>query len=428
MARVAPVAESGCGVSCCAIDASSPSVPRKSHIRMNRSESSAVKPCLFCSMPDQRVIASNDLVYAITDGFPVTDGHSLVIPKRHVADFFGLTDDELMACNHMQPIALGIKIMRLTLLFLILVFIGGASADEPPCTNAEPKTQYVGPMFDAMAQIEAGMSDTVIAAVDESGISRMALFARLHRKRNGESGVLSLKQRFVQRFVMGTPKPFDQGGDLTDHFVEKTLSYLRDKRYQFIGEIMFAHADKSHGEQTATGERYVAPDGKNVIKLLTALEKRNIPVMTHWEVYDWNRDWPGFHALYSRFPGVTFIWPHAGFASAEQVRTVLSSHANVMVTLSKKEKDQRALSSEEKGEMLGDAIVDNCGKLLPEWRDLLEKYPDRFMFATDAHKDFRWARYAQMVKQWRLILGQLPDPIAQALAWGNAEHVYGAPR
>ncbi len=232
--------------------------------------------------------------------------------------------------------------MQLTLLFLFLVFIGGAWADEPRCTEPEP-TEFVGPMFDAMAQIDAGMSSTVIAALDESRISRMALFARLQRKRNGESDVLSLKQRFPQRFVMGTPKPFDQRGDLTGRFVGQTLSYLDDKRYQFIGEIMFAHADKSHGEQTAMGERYVAPDGKNVIKLLSALENSHTPVMTHWEVYDWNRDWPLFHALYSRFPGVTFIWPHAGFASPEQVLTVLSSHANVMVTLSE-ERDSSKIS------------------------------------------------------------------------------------
>jgi len=283
-------------------------------------------------------------------------------------------------------------------------------------------------MIDAMAQIEAGLSDTVPAALDGSGITRMALFARLHRKRNGERDVLSLKQRFPQRFFMGTPKSFDEGGDLTGRFVEQTLSYLLDERYQFIGEIMFAHADKSHGEQTATGERFIAPDGKNISRLLSTLENRRIPVMAHWEVYDWNRDWPAFHALYSRFPGVTFIWPHAGFASHEQVLTVLSSHDNVMVTLSKKEKAQGALSSEEKSEMLGAAIVDSCGKLLPEWRELFYKYPERFMFATDAHKDFRWAKYLQVVEQWRFILGQLPDPIAQLLAWRNANRTYTAPR
>ena len=55
--------------------------------------------CLFCSIDETRIIASNDLAYAIRDGFPVTEGHSLVIPKRHVEDYFGLSRDELLACD-----------------------------------------------------------------------------------------------------------------------------------------------------------------------------------------------------------------------------------------------------------------------------------------------------------------------------------------
>jgi diadenosine tetraphosphate (Ap4A) HIT family hydrolase len=55
--------------------------------------------CLFCTIDQSRITASNDLAYAIRDGFPVTEGHSLVIPRRHAPDFFGLTADELTACN-----------------------------------------------------------------------------------------------------------------------------------------------------------------------------------------------------------------------------------------------------------------------------------------------------------------------------------------
>jgi diadenosine tetraphosphate (Ap4A) HIT family hydrolase len=57
--------------------------------------------CVFCSVPAERIIADNSLVYAIRDGFPVTPLHTLVIPKRHVVDFFGLTDAELLACNEL---------------------------------------------------------------------------------------------------------------------------------------------------------------------------------------------------------------------------------------------------------------------------------------------------------------------------------------
>lgn len=55
--------------------------------------------CLFCEIPDDRVIAQNELAYAIRDGFPVTELHTLVIPKRHVASYFDLGRPEVNACN-----------------------------------------------------------------------------------------------------------------------------------------------------------------------------------------------------------------------------------------------------------------------------------------------------------------------------------------
>jgi diadenosine tetraphosphate (Ap4A) HIT family hydrolase len=45
-----------------------------------------------------RVILSNALAFAIRDAFPVTPLHSLVIPHRHVRDFFRLTPKEREAC------------------------------------------------------------------------------------------------------------------------------------------------------------------------------------------------------------------------------------------------------------------------------------------------------------------------------------------
>ncbi len=54
--------------------------------------------CLLCHTPTERpIIAENALAYAIRDGFPVTPLHTLIIPKRHVADYFGLTQAEINA-------------------------------------------------------------------------------------------------------------------------------------------------------------------------------------------------------------------------------------------------------------------------------------------------------------------------------------------
>jgi diadenosine tetraphosphate (Ap4A) HIT family hydrolase/5-methylcytosine-specific restriction endonuclease McrA len=55
--------------------------------------------CVFCDIAPDRIIDQNELCYAVRDKFPVTPGHSLVIPKRHVADFFGLWQPERNGVN-----------------------------------------------------------------------------------------------------------------------------------------------------------------------------------------------------------------------------------------------------------------------------------------------------------------------------------------
>jgi len=58
--------------------------------------------CLFCDIQTKdrgRIVEENTLAYATRDGFPVTQHHTLIIPKRHTLDFFGLTQAELNAIN-----------------------------------------------------------------------------------------------------------------------------------------------------------------------------------------------------------------------------------------------------------------------------------------------------------------------------------------
>ena len=54
-------------------------------------------PCPFCTLPDERIVASNEFAIAIRDGFPVSPGHTLVIPTRHVASWFDTTPEEQRA-------------------------------------------------------------------------------------------------------------------------------------------------------------------------------------------------------------------------------------------------------------------------------------------------------------------------------------------
>jgi diadenosine tetraphosphate (Ap4A) HIT family hydrolase len=57
----------------------------------------ALKPCPFCTLPPDRIADHNDLALVIRDGFPVSPGHTLVIPKRHVGSFFDLSEEEVQS-------------------------------------------------------------------------------------------------------------------------------------------------------------------------------------------------------------------------------------------------------------------------------------------------------------------------------------------
>ena len=55
--------------------------------------------CLFCEVSKQRIISENELCYVVRDLYPVTKDHTLVIPKRHVSDFFDLYQPERNAVH-----------------------------------------------------------------------------------------------------------------------------------------------------------------------------------------------------------------------------------------------------------------------------------------------------------------------------------------
>ena len=51
--------------------------------------------CIFCELPNDRFIDETELSLVFRDAFPVTSLHTLVIPRRHVSDYFDLTEAEL---------------------------------------------------------------------------------------------------------------------------------------------------------------------------------------------------------------------------------------------------------------------------------------------------------------------------------------------
>jgi hypothetical protein len=102
------------------------------------------------------------------------------------------------------------------------------------------------------------------------------------------------------------------------------------------------------------------------------------------------------------------LWAHAGMsASPATVDALLARSPHLWVEL--------ALRSD----------VAPGGRLDPEWATLFARYPDRFMIGTDTWIPSRWPQLPRLMADVRTWLRQLPRDLAERIAYGNAEALFG---
>ena len=108
------------------------------------------------------------------------------------------------------------------------------------------------------------------------------------------------------------------------------------------------------------------------------------------------------------------IWAHTGIGGAlvARVDALMAQYPLLMGELSYR--PGLTCSSDKEG-----------GKLCPEWRALMVKYPNRFLLGSDTWVNQRWQYYHETMHGYRVWLGDLPADVAQAIAWGNGARVFG---
>ena len=109
-------------------------------------------------------------------------------------------------------------------------------------------------------------------------------------------------------------------------------------------------------------------------------------------------------------PRARVLWAHAGLGEgAATVGALVDRYPRLLVEL--------ALRSD----------VAPGGELDPEWRALFLRHPDRFMYGTDTWVPERWNALVDSAESARMWLRDLPEDVARAIAYGNAERVFAAP-
>ena len=114
--------------------------------------------------------------------------------------------------------------------------------------------------------------------------------------------------------------------------------------------------------------------------------------------------------LFGHNPKARIIWAHTGFSVAPaRVAELLEQHkAGLWGELSYR-----------------GGITESDGKLSAEWRNLFERYSDRFLLSSDTWVNERWFGYDTIFKEYRGWLAQLPTEQARRIANGNALRLFG---
>lgn len=107
---------------------------------------------------------------------------------------------------------------------------------------------------------------------------------------------------------------------------------------------------------------------------------------------------------------VRLIWAHTGIGGVPlaRVEQLLARYPRLMGELSYRP-----------------GLTCDGGRLCADWRQLILKYPDRFVIGSDTWINQRWQSYDALMKGYRTWLGELPAPVARRVAWDNAAAMFG---
>lgn len=143
-------------------------------------------------------------------------------------------------------------------------------------------------------------------------------------------------------------------------------------------------------------------DGPTAVALMKLARERSLTVLAHV-------DGDAVDKLLAHAPGTRLIWAHTGIAGepVARVRELLAKHAGL------------------RGELSYRPGLTQDGRLTPDWRALFTAHAERFLIGSDTWVTPRWQHYEGLFADYRSWLGQLPEEVAQRIAWGNAAALFG---
>lgn len=267
---------------------------------------------------------------------------------------------------------------------------------------------YSGPLFDAHlhyneeawnGSVGPHSPADVLARMQRSGVKAIVANSRPN---DGTKALASLEQT-KQAGVTVVPfiRLYRNRADYDNWFRDETIYEM--VQAEFARGVSGAQA----GPYKGIGEFHLYDstnaNGPVAKKLMQFAEKNKLAVLSHV-------DDVAIDLLMAHAPNARLIWAHTGIGGVPvaRVEALLARYPTLMGELSYRP-----------------GLTCEAGKLCPEWRALLLKYPTRFMIGSDTWVNQRWQYYDELMKGYRSWLGDLPSDVARKIAWDNGATLFG---
>ena len=279
---------------------------------------------------------------------------------------------------------------------------------------AQPAS-YTGPLFDAHLHYnqeawngQAGPHPVadVLARMQQGGVRAIVSNSRP----NDGTKLLAASEQTRQAGVTVVPfiRLYRNRADYDSWFRDETIFDMVQAEFS-KGTVTgpFRGIGEFHLYDSANANGAVAK------KLMAFAEEKNLAVLAHV-------DDVAIDLLMANTPSqgqkARLIWAHTGIsgASVARVDALLARYPLLMGELSYRP-----------GLTCADAQGQD--RLCPEWRVLLLKYPTRFLIGSDTWVNQRWLYYGELMKGYRIWLGDLPPEVARSIAWNNGARLFGLP-
>lgn len=274
--------------------------------------------------------------------------------------------------------------------------------------------------IDAHSQADPSVAmDLIVDKMSQSGVKQTLLAPRRGLKWQVIQSWSKARPAEIKPLAKSKGKHYRNG---SRKFYDKFRRQLDRGSFVGMGEILVFHREKRSGSP----EVKVRLDDPRILFLLGQAARHGWPVFLHIEFAslrddertEFMNDLVSFLDLHSDQP---FVMMHMAQLPADKVAELIESHGNIYFATSHADPVHVGDSIEPWVNMFR---ADGNGLTGP-WKSLLKQYPERFVFALDNVWLAHWNVYEQKVALWRKALSEFPRDVAEKVAHGNAESLWG---